>query len=89
MKKHVKIYLESNHLTTADTILCEIRAEGCESIAVDIHHIDPRGMGGDKTKDVPEDLIAACRNCHNLAEAGKIEREVLKEIVLKRIEQNG
>jgi 5-methylcytosine-specific restriction endonuclease McrA len=89
MKKHVKIYLESNHLTTADTILCEIRAEGCESIAVDIHHIDPRGMGGDKTKDVPENLIAGCRNCHNKAEAGEIEREVLKEIVLKRIERNG
>jgi hypothetical protein len=89
MKKHVKIYLESNHLTTADTILCEIRGEGCESIAVDIHHIDPRGMGGDETKDVPENLIAGCRNCHNLAEAGKIEREVLKEIALKRIERNG
>jgi len=87
MKKHIKIYLESNHLTTADTILCEIRAEGCESIAVDIHHIDPRGMGGDKTKDVPENLIAGCRPCHEKAEAGEIEREVLKDIALKRIER--
>jgi 5-methylcytosine-specific restriction endonuclease McrA len=36
----------------------------CGSQAVDINHIDCRGMGGSKTKDVIENLQALCRKCH-------------------------
>ena len=83
MKKHTKIYLESRGYSVADagTIPCEIRVDGCEGIVVDVHHIEPRGMGGDPSKDVPENLIGSCRSCHEKAEAGTIPKEELKTIV--------
>jgi 5-methylcytosine-specific restriction endonuclease McrA len=77
MKKHVKIYLDSAGKTTADVILCEIRAEGCESIAVDIHHIN--GRCG-KNSDNIDNLVAVCRNCHNKAhgvDSKEIKRKLL------------
>lgn len=43
-----------------DFIPCEV----CDSKATDIHHIDARGMGGSKEKDVIENLMALCRKCH-------------------------
>lgn len=63
MKKHTKIYLDFFGYTTADFIPCEV----CGAKAVDIHHIEARGMGGDPKgdKDVIENLQALCRNCHN------------------------
>ncbi len=88
MKRHTKIYLDSCHLTTADVILCEIRAEGCENVAVDICHIDHRGMGGNKKKDKPENLIAGCRHCHILVDSEKIDREPLKILARERTERN-
>ena len=60
MKKHTKIYLNYFNYTTADFIPCEI----CGAKAVDIHHIDCRGMGGSKEKDNIENLMALCRFCH-------------------------
>ena len=59
MKKHTKLYLEWNGYDTIDFIPCEI----CEKQAVDIHHIEARGMGG-SSKDTPDNLMALCRNCH-------------------------
>lgn len=46
----------------SDFIECEV----CKGKAVDIHHIDCRGMGGSKEKDTIENLMALCRNCHNI-----------------------
>lgn len=89
MKRHTKIYLKENGYTTADTILCEIKADGCELVAVDIHHIDPRGMGGNPAKDVNENLIAGCRPCHTKAEQGEISREYLKKLAQQRIYTKG
>lgn len=63
MKKHVKNYLEHHGLKTCDTICCEV----CREVAVDIHHIEPKGMGGSKLKDNHENLIALCRVCHKYA----------------------
>jgi hypothetical protein len=50
MKKHVKIYLDYFGYDVNSFIDCEV----CGSKAVDIHHIEPRGMGGilKGTKDV-------------------------------------
>ena len=48
MKKHVKTYLNYFGYDTTDWIPCEI----CGKTANDIHHIEPRGMGGSKTKDL-------------------------------------
>lgn len=47
MKPHTKIYFKHFGLTVADNPLCEV----CGAIAVDIHHIDARGIGGNPKKD--------------------------------------
>lgn len=60
MKKHTRLYLNHFNYTTADFIPCEI----CKSQAIDIHHIEARGMGGSKEKDTIENLMALCRDCH-------------------------
>jgi len=80
MKKHTKIYLKEMGFTMADTIPCEV----CGGVAVDIHHIEARGMGGDKTKDIFSNLIALCRPCHEMAETSVITKKQLKLIVESR-----
>jgi hypothetical protein len=60
MKKHTKIYLKEMGFTDTCFIPCEI----CNSKSVDIHHLISKGMGGSKTKDYIENLIAVCRECH-------------------------
>ena len=81
MKKHTKIYLDYFGYTIADVIPCEMG----HSVAVDIHHIHPRGMGGNPSRDVIENLMALCRDCHDDAEAGRISREELTDIHLMRM----
>jgi len=82
MKKHTKIYLDYFGYDAGDFIPCEI----CENKAVDIHHIEPRGMGGSKTKDTIENLQALCRSCHHEADFGtKLSKEKLKEIHKKAL----
>ena len=60
MKKHIKVYYDCFYHQPGDWIGCEV----CDTTAVDIHHIEPRGMGGSKEKDTPENLMALCRDCH-------------------------
>ncbi len=60
MKRHTKIYLDHFHLTTADPVVCEVFG----AIDNDIHHIESRGMCGSREKDVIENLMAVCRECH-------------------------
>ena len=45
---------------TSDFIRCAV----CGYKAVDIHHIECRGMGGTKQPDKIENLQALCRQCH-------------------------
>lgn len=45
----------------SDFVPCEV----CNGKAVDIHHIESRGMGGSKKKDNPDNLMALCRTCHD------------------------
>ena len=40
-----------------------IRERLCGDTAVDIHHIEARGMGGGN-KDTIENLMGLCRSCH-------------------------
>ena len=63
MQKHVKLYMKHYDYGEQDFVPCE----HCGSKSVDIHHIDPKGMGGSKTKDYVENLIALCRKCHDMA----------------------
>jgi len=59
MKKHTKIYFNFFSYIADDFVPCEV----CNSRAVDIHHIEARGMGG-TNKDRIENLMAVCRSCH-------------------------
>ena len=43
-----------------DVILCEL----CSQKAVDLHHIECRGMGGSTSKDYIENIMALCREHH-------------------------
>ena len=61
MKKHTKVYLKHFDYDKSDWIGCEV----CNKTAVDIHHINARGMGGSKGSDDIVNLMALCRECHN------------------------
>jgi 5-methylcytosine-specific restriction endonuclease McrA len=74
VKKHTKIYLEYFNFKVSDWIPCEL----CGSTAVDIHHIDARGMGGSISKDEITNLMALCRPCHIKYGDIKIYKEELK-----------
>ena len=75
MKKHTKVYLGYFGYVQDDFIPCEV----CGSRAVDIHHIDCRGMGGSKKSDEIENLMALCRGCHVAYGDKKEFIEFLKE----------
>lgn len=76
MRKHTKIYYENFGYAIDEFVACEI----CGQRAVDIHHIDCRGMGGSKEKDKIENLMAVCRKCHIQYGDKKDHIEWLKEI---------
>ena len=78
MKKYVKIYMDFHDYVLDDVILCE----HCSKVAVDIHHIDARGLGGDSRghKNQIENLIALCRSCHIKAETDKQFNNQLREL---------
>jgi 5-methylcytosine-specific restriction endonuclease McrA len=75
VQKHTRKYL-SYCGYTSDFIPCEV----CGSKAVDIHHIEPKGMGGSKLKDYYANLIGLCRSCHIKAHANEITKDQLKLI---------
>ena len=76
MKKHTKVYLQGMGYDVTDWIPCEV----CNKQAVDIHHIEPRGMGGSKEADTIENLMALCRDCHTRYGDVKHHKEWLKQI---------
>ncbi len=60
MKNHTKVYLNHFGYTGEDFIPCET----CGARAVDLHHIFRRGMGGSKSADTIDNIMALCRKCH-------------------------
>ena len=70
MKKHVKVYMDYFGYGEQDVIMCE-NANGIP--ASDIHHIIFKSQGG---KDEISNLVALCRECHDVAH-GKVKGEVL------------
>lgn len=83
MKKHVKIYTNFFGYGMDDFIPCEV--QGCADRAVDVHHIDRRGMGGSKSKDFIENLVGLCRKHHELAEANPNFNEIVREMHMEKI----
>jgi hypothetical protein len=69
----------------SDFIECEV----CKGKAVDIHHIDCRGMGGSKEKDTIENLMALCRGCHYIFGDKKQWIDFLIDIHNRKLENNG
>lgn len=82
MKKHTKIYLKYFSYIADDFIPCEC----CGSRAVDIHHIEARGMGG-TDKDRIENLMAVCRKCHLDYGDKKQYMEWLKKVHSEKIKE--
>lgn len=71
MRKHIEIY--TRYFGLEDFYQCEV----CQSRANQIHHIKYKSRGG---KDVIENLMALCMDCHN-----KAHQEILKELELQKI----
>jgi len=44
----------------------------CINRAIELHHIIPKGMGGNPMGEVEENWIFICRSCHNGFHGGKI-----------------
>lgn len=74
MKKHTKLYLDYFGYGIEDFIPCE----SCGAKAIDIHHIEARGMGGDKKADNIDNLMALCRQCHMVMGDTKTHMDYLK-----------
>jgi len=83
LKKHTKIYMDAFGYDVTDFIPCEV----CNAKAVDIHHIESRGMGGSKDKDIIENLMALCRSCHNRYEGNKSDKAMLRVVHLVKMSQ--
>ena len=77
MPKHKDIYFKFHGYQIQEDVICEY----CGSMAVDIHHISAKGMGGNPSKDHIGNLIGLCRPCHDKAHTGEITKEVLFEII--------
>ena len=59
----------------SDFIPCEV----CGKTAVDIHHIEARGIGGSKDADSIDNLMALCREDHLKYGDKKQHKEFLKD----------
>jgi 5-methylcytosine-specific restriction endonuclease McrA len=81
VKKHTKIYMAHFGYGPEEFIPCEV----CGLRAVDIHHIEARGMGGSKEKDNIQNLMALCRECHVDFGDKKQHMEMLKTAHNKRL----
>lgn len=83
MKKHTRIYLDHFGYDESDFIPCEV----CGMKAVDINHINARGMGGNPKgdKDRIENLMAVCRQCHTKYGDQKVYKRMLTEIHTKKM----
>ena len=77
MKKHTKIYMDFHGYQVPEDVVCEV----CSNPAVDIHHIEAKGMGGNPKADCIENLVGLCRSCHDKAHAGEITKDELYELI--------
>jgi hypothetical protein len=86
MKKHTAIYMNHFGYDINDFIPCEV----CGGRAVDINHINARGMGGNPKgdKDVITNLQALCRPCHIFYGDKKQYKEFLKDKHLIKLATN-
>jgi 5-methylcytosine-specific restriction endonuclease McrA len=84
MRKHTKVYTEFFGYGMDSWMPCEI----CGSQAVDVHHIDARGMGGRDSADEIENLMGVCRQCHIDYGDKKQHKDMLREVHQKFIDKH-
>ena len=85
MKNHTKVYMKYFGYDESDFIPSEISGLP----AVDINHINCRGMGGSKEKDNIENLIAVTREEHEEYGDKKEFIEFLQDIHNKFMKTHG
>ena len=82
---HEVIPLSKEQRITDRKVIAAVRKEYCETCGQratgEPHHIRPRSLGGDDTK---ENLIQLCFKCHRLAHDGKISHHELIPVVANR-----
>lgn len=80
---HVRNYYRHFGYDESDFIACEC---GCGGKAIEIHHVEPRGMGGRKSADTIDNLVALTRECHNRAHGpdSRLWKQRFKEIIANR-----
>ncbi|KKK50706.1 hypothetical protein LCGC14_3122320, partial [marine sediment metagenome] len=61
--------MTTTRVPTGQDLVCLV----CRKQAQDIDHVVNRGMGGSKERDVPENKVPLCRECHDLKTVGRIE----------------
>jgi len=74
--KHIKVYEDLNER------ICELTG----ALYADVHHLDNKKMGGSKTKDYIENLMALCRDAHTFYGDKKQYKEWLTEWHLEYME---
>lgn len=79
MKNHTKIYIQ---YFGDGWLPCEV----CGRTAVDVHHIEARGMGGGRGKDEIDNLMGLCRECHIEYGDKKQWKQFLKEIHERKVQ---
>lgn len=85
MKDYKKLFSKYWSVSPDDTLLCW----NCnQAVAVDIHHIEQKGMGGVSKNRLNriDNLFAVCRKCHSLAHKNKSVNEGFKKILKEKIE---
>lgn len=87
MKNHTSIYTNFFGYQIPSDCVCEI----CGCPAVDVHHIEARKMGGNPSgdKDVIENLMGLCRECHTTFGDYPEYKPRLKVVHLNFIDKNG
>ena len=82
MKPHVRIALRARKLSGCEDWPCEVCGKPGLVGLMDVHHIEPRGMGGRKNANTPDNLIICCRECHSKAHGpDPLDRNMLRKHV--------
>lgn len=84
MKDYKKLFSRYWGISADDVPLCW----GCnQAVAVDIHHLIPKGMGGVKNNrlNTISNLFLCCRSCHSNAHKNKSVNEEFKKILREKI----
>jgi hypothetical protein len=85
MSDYKIMFLKFYGYTKADTIPCAV----CLKPANDIHHIQRRGMGGDKSLDRIDNLIPLCSEHHSQLGDRKQFKAMLYSLLIKQLTNQG